>query len=265
VKPGGNDAATRIDPELARQSKRYLEEFISPEAEARRVASLDRAAIKRATKQAESYAGGKDTGRGVESLLARDPAERANYSNVDYRQRAIYDKARAEAADAFEALRVRRLGLKTDHALSERVGRALFGEPMDPMAEKLAGQLASSMDKLRIRGNVGGMTIPKRADFGLPQVHDVSRIAATPKSEWIEYTAPRVKRIYAEDGVLESSMSVKNYLANVYDAAVEDAAIIQSGKAGEVKLQSESRRIIFNNFNDWAQYSERFGHGDKNV
>ena len=160
---------------------------------------------------------------------------------------------------------MRRLGLKTDEVLSERVGRALFGEPMDATAQKLAGQLASSMDKLRVRADVAGMNIPKRKDFGLPQVHDVSRIASAPKNEWVEYTAPRVKRIYGEQGVLENPNHIRGYLEKVYDAAVEDAATLQSGiRSGELKLQSESRRIIFRNYNDRSEYSQRFGHGEKN-
>jgi hypothetical protein len=261
MRPAGNDAAMRIDPELARQSKQY-----QPEAEARRVSNLDRAAIERASSQAASYAGGKDMGRGIESLLARDPKERATYSNVDFRARAIYDKTRASAADAYEALRVHRLGLQTDDVLTERVGRAMFGEPADATTEKLAKQLASSMDRLRVEGNVAGMTIPKRRDFGLPQVHDVTRIAAEPKNQWVEYTTPLVKRIYSEGGTLENPTHIRSYLEKVYDAAVEDAGRLQAGaKAGDLKLQSESRRIIFRNFDDWMTYSQRFGHGEKNV
>lgn len=249
-----------------RAGKEYLETFIQPEAEARRVSNLDRAAIERAKSEAVSYAGGKDMGRGIESLLARDPKERATYSNVEYRSHAIYNKVRAQAADAHESLGVRRLGLQSDDVLAERVGRAMFGEPADGAAEKLARQLASSMDRLRVEGNVAGMTIPKRRDFGLPQVHDVSRIAAEPKNQWVDYTAPLVKRIYSEGGVLENPGHIRGYLEKVYDAAVEDAARLQAGaKAGDLKLQAESRRIIFRNFDDWKAYSDVYGHGGKGV
>ena len=133
------------------QAREMLEMFIQKTAEAKRVSELQILAQSRAVQAAKSHPDGIELG--IE-LLARDPSDKAGHiSNVDFRFQAIYN-------DAFEKLGVRRLGLATDDALAQRVGRAMFGESVDPEASRLAGELSSSMDQLRQLGNVGGMHIP---------------------------------------------------------------------------------------------------------
>jgi hypothetical protein len=251
------------DPENA---EKFLESFIQKQDEFRRVYERQVLAVKRATAEVLSHPDG--AGRGIESLLARDTRERAGgISNVDFRTRAIYDKARAETVDAYGALAVRRLGLVTDDDLAKRVGRGLFGERVDFEAKRLADEISRGMETLRLRANVAGMTIAKRKDFGLPQTHDLRRIAETPKDEWVDFTLPKVKRIYSEEapeGVLNEEFTRK-FLETMHDEAVVGAARLESGTAGNIRLESESRRIIFNNFDDWLGYSQRFGHGEKSV
>lgn len=239
-----------------------LEQFIQQTAEARRVRQLQVLATTRASNAAGAHPSGR--GRGVESLLARDTTERASSSNADFRARAIYDKARAMAADAYEKLGVRRLGLVTDDALADRVGRAMFGQSVDPEADKLGKELSSAMDMVRQRFNVAGGNIPKRKDFGLPQTHDARRIAAASKQEWVDFTLARVRRVYSGNQVIESPEFIRKFLEATYDQAAENSNQLASG-AGGIKLESESRRIVFRGYDDWSEYSKRFGHGEKNL
>lgn len=242
----------------------FLERFIQKTAETKRVNEIQVLAYRRARAAALSHPDGIE--RGVESLLARDPGDRAgNISNVDYRSRAIYDKARAMAADAFDKLGVRRLGLVSDDELAQRVGRAMFGQASDPEATRLAKELTSALDMVRQRGNVAGKHIERRRDFGLPQTHDVRRIASSTADEWIDFTLPLVRRVYSEGGPIESPVYIRKWLEAMYDEAKNSAAVLESGVAGSIKLESESRRIVFNGYDAWEQYSRRFGHGEKSL
>ena len=241
-----------------------LEKFIQATAEAKRVSEIEVLAGRRAIAAVKSHPDGFE--RGIESLLARDPGDRAGHiSNVDYRFRAIYDKARAMAADAYQQLGVRRLGLVSDDELAQRVGRAMFGEGSDPQASKLAKELSGAMDMVRQRGNVAGKHTARRRDFGLPQTHDVRLIANTTANEWVDFTMPLVRRVYSEGGPIESPVYIRKWLEAMHEEAVHSAAELESGVAGKIKLESDSRRIVFRGYDDWMQYSQRFGHGEKGL
>lgn len=241
----------------------YLERFITEAMEAKRVRQLQVLATKRTSEAIKVHPGGR--GKGIEALLARDVRQAApGVSNVDFRHRAVYDKARAMAVDAYEQLGVRRLGLVSDDELAQRVGRAMFNEAVDDTATGLGKQLSDAMDMLRQRFNVAGGNISKRKDFGLPQTHDLKRIADAGKKEFVDFTLPQVRRVYTEGGPVENPNHIRKWLEAMYDEAADKANEMTSG-AKDIRLETESRRIVFNGYGAWKTYSDRFGHGEKNL
>ena len=127
--------------------RQELEKYISRAAEQRRVREIEVGVYAQAAMNAASHPDGM--GAGIEALLARDPTERAGFSNIDFRAKAIYDKARAKAVDAYEKMAVRRFGLVVDDGLMDRVGAALFGQASDDEAAALARQLASAQSAVK--------------------------------------------------------------------------------------------------------------------
>lgn len=245
--------------------KRILETFIQKAQEARRVSELQVVTLGKAREAAKAHPRG--FGEGIEALLARDSRDDVGFiSNIDFRARAVYDKMRATAADAYEALGVRRLGLLQDEELAQRVGRTMFGEAGEAEATRLGKELSDAMDFGRLRFNVAGGQIGKRKHFGLPQVHDVRRIATTPKAEWVDFTLPRVKRVFVDGEAVQTVPGIQRFLENTYDLALDDAKRLESGgPPGNIKLTTESRNIEFRGYDAWEQYSKRFGHGDKGL
>lgn len=240
-----------------------LERFITETMEAKRVRQLQVLATKRTSEAIKVHPAGR--GKGIEALLARDVRQAApGVSNVDFRHRAVYDKARAMAVDAYEQLGVRRLGLVSDDELAQRVGRAMFNEGVDDQSKQLGKQLSDAMDMLRQRFNVAGGNIPKRKDFGLPQTHDLKRIADTGKDEFVDFTLPQVRRVYSEAGPIESPVYIRKWLEAMFDEVAGKADEMTSG-AKDIRLETESRRIVFNGYDAWKTYSDRFGHGQKNL
>lgn len=247
------------DDSLPDAANELLERFITETMEAKRVRQLQVLALKRTSEAIKVHPAGR--GKGIEALLARDVREAApGVSNVDFRHRAVYDKARAMTADAYEQLGVRRLGLVSDEELAQRVGRAMFNEGADAEAQRLGKQLTDAMDMLRQRFNVAGGNVPKRKDFGLPQTHDLRRIASAPKAEFVDFVLPRVRRVYSEAGPIESPVYIGKWLEAMYDEAASKADELTSG-ATDVRLETDSRRIVFNGYDAWKEYSDRFGHG----
>jgi ATP-dependent Zn protease len=66
------------------------------------------------------------------------------------------------------------------------------GSTGDASAREMAEAWAEASDYLRKRFNAAGGRIPKRKDWGLPQVHDTLAVRKATFQEWRDFIQPRL-------------------------------------------------------------------------
>ena len=118
----------------------------------------------------------KNKTTGLLTLLVKDlKGHRGDvtWSNIDNRSSAIEGQAHSLAADMLQNLHTTHLGWGQDRDTLLATVREIFGEATgNEKAAKSATAFAKAAEYLRERYNRAGGFIPKRNDWGMPQVND---------------------------------------------------------------------------------------------
>ena len=210
---------------------------------------------------------------GVMSKLVKDLKVHKGdtaWSNIDNRATAIEGQAHALATDMLEALHTTHLGWSQNRKLLLNVVKEIFGESTgDAKAAKAGKAFSESAEYMRQRYNRAGGFIAKRADWGMPQIHDQIKVARATEQEWIAYTMPMLNRdaMLSMDGRImsdaELSMAMKEFYKTTSTGGIHD--IEPGGFKGPGKMANrhqEHRFLVFKNADNWIEYQNKFGNPD---
>lgn len=207
---------------------------------------------------------------GVRTLLARDAKGRATWASVQTEARNILGQAHAFMSESLSLVRSRWLGLQRDTQLLRAGVHEMFGEATgDPLAKTLARSWAKVTEDFRLRFNRAGGAIPKRVDWGLPQLHDGVKVGRVAVAEWVEFTKDllNIERMTdVETGAPFTSDSLEIVLQGVYQTIKSNGLTdMVPGAQGGKKLanrRQEARFLVFRDADAWLQYQDRFGSGN---
>lgn len=192
-------------------------------------------------------------------------------SNIDARARAVRGQAHSRMADVLATFKQDLRGRTGQPAMLDNLAREAFGENTgDAAARELARAWTEATEWLRQRFNAAGGTIAKRADWGLPQTHDMLKVRKAGFEAWRSAIAPRLDRgrmIDERTGLPFSAESFELMLREVFETIRSDGMnkVTPSGAAGGRKLanrRSDSRFLIFKSADDWLAYNRDFGAGE---
>ena len=211
--------------------------------------------------------------RGVMSLLVKDVElhlGKSPWSNVDNRAHAVLGWLHSSWSEGLSGLRTRTLGLTQNRKRLLNVVRELFGKKTgDDLAAEFAKEWAVTAEKARIRFNRAGGNILKRADWGMLQSHNVSRVRKVSADEWVEFTVPLLDKkqmINAETGVPYTDREFGQMMLRMHEAIRTDGlSEMMPGEIGNRKLANMHREHRFLEFKDaeaWIKYQEKFGEHD---
>jgi hypothetical protein len=241
-------------------------------ARVRRQKGLQTLAMHRAMLQVKEHPSGIQTG--IMSLLVKDLGGRAGFSNVDFRAKAILGQYHAHFAEGLQKLRTTLFGLRQDSELARKVVREVFGENSgDDQARGIAKAWADTAEEARARFNQAGGAIPRRQDWGLPQVHDNLLVGKATREEWTRFVDDLVdhEKILDVDGRPMGDLERQLMLDRMYDTIRTDGLsdIVAEGRgrmgvdgAGLANRHRDHRVLVFKDADSWMKYMDRFGPKD---
>lgn len=235
---------------------------------------LQRAAQNRVLNNIKSYKG-KNIGEAMVAHLERDGRGNTPFSNVAGRAAALRGMAHAIMSDVIEQLRktsVLGRTTKQNRAKSEAMVREIFGENTgDAAAKDLAKAWKKAAEFLRLKFNEAGGDIPKREDWGMPQVHDNDAIRKAGKDTWKEFILPlldREKMVSFKTGKAMSDAEFDEVMSEIWETIATDgfSKIKETSVAGQGKSLARRRQdhrfLVFKDADSFMKYNEQFGGGD---
>jgi hypothetical protein len=214
------------------------------------------------------YAGGESLGKAAQALLDRD--EFAKYSNVEARRKAVLGQIYSKMDDVLATFRRRGVtGGLGNKAMAKDLVREVFGEDTGSAAAKeLAQSWSTAADYARQRFNAAGGAIPKRKDWGMPQIHDSMLVRKAGREEWTNFIRERLdleKMIDERTGLKFTPERLELALAQVFDSiATEGWNKVKPSGAGSGRSMAgrhqDHRFLAFKNADSWMEYQEKFGN-----
>ena len=215
----------------------------------------------------------KNKTTGLLTLLVKDLKGHkgdVTWSNIDNRSSAIEGQAHSLAADMLQNLHTTHLGWGQDRDTLLATVREIFGEATgNEKAAKSATAFSKAAEYLRERYNRAGGFIPKRNDWGMPQVHDQVRVSKAGMDDWIEYTLPKLNReaMVNADGRIMSDDELMQAMRESYKTVSTDGQNKKvpgafSGNGKMANRHQDSRFLVFKDADSWIEYQESFGSPD---
>ena len=262
--------------EAARQAGRETVRIIKREAlERKRRELLQVQAWKRIDRETRGYRtarGEEDPGAAFLALLDHD--DRASYSNVQARYRAVRARLLGRMENVLHHFRRNAVTVMRNKADTKNLVRELFGENTgDVSARELAKAFTETAEHARRKFNAGGGRIGKRADWGMPQLHDTLRVRKVTFEAWRNFIAPRLdtaRMIDAATGLPFTKGRLEFALRDVYETIRTDGfdKLRPSGVSAGTSLanrRADHRFLVFKNADGWMEYQERFGAGSNPI
>ncbi|MND31847.1 hypothetical protein D3C81_295170 [compost metagenome] len=162
------------------------------------------------------------------------------------------------------------LGIFTDKELVHKIVRERFGESTgDALAKKISDKMGDVFETMRDRFNRNGGDIGKLDNWGLPQTHNLEKIAQAGKEAWVSKAESLIdtRQYVHENGDYYSQQEIRSLLEYSYDTLSSDGANkIEVGRqaagAGTSKVTNrhgESRLLHFKDAESWLEYQSDFG------
>jgi len=215
----------------------------------------------------------KNKTTGLLSMLVRDlKAHKGDtaWSNIDNRSSAIEGQAHSMAADMLQNLHTTHLGWGQDRETLLATVREIFGETTgNEKAAKSATAFSKAAEYLRERYNRAGGFIPKRNDWGMPQVHEQVKVSKAGMDKWIEFTLPKLNReaMLNPDGRIMSDDELMEGMRDAFKTISTDGQNKKtpgafSGNSKMANRHQDSRFLVFKDADSWIEYQESFGSSD---
>ncbi|HAV4224644.1 TPA: hypothetical protein JIQ06_000800 [Acinetobacter baumannii] len=189
--------------------------------------------------------------------------------SIDSKARAIASIYRGELVDFYTNIKGG-LGVFTDQELVQKIVRERFGENTgDALAKKISDKMGDVFETMRDRFNRNGGDIGKLDNWGLPQTHNLEKIAKAGKEAWVNKAESLIdtRQYVHENGDYYSQQEIRSLLEYTYDTLSSDGANkIEVGRqatgGGTSKVTNrhgESRVLHFKDAESWMEYQAEFG------
>ncbi|EHU1763530.1 hypothetical protein AYA84_RS19915 [Acinetobacter baumannii] len=189
--------------------------------------------------------------------------------SIDSKARGIAAIYRGELVDFYTNIKGG-LGVFTDQDLVQKIVRERFGENTgDALAKKISDKMGDVFETMRDRFNRNGGDIGKLDNWGLPQTHNLEKIAKAGKEAWVNKAESLIdtRQYVHENGDYYSQQEIRSLLEYTYDTLSSDGANkIEVGRqatgGGTSKVTNrhgESRVLHFKDAESWLEYQSEFG------
>lgn len=213
--------------------------------------------------------GQKDMAAGFRALHDRDPF--APFDNVESRRKEILGRAHSMFEAALATFRRNLVGETRNKANLRNMVREVFGQNTgDRAAKELAESWVEVSEFLRKRANASGMAIPKRVDWGMPQLHDSLKVREMDREEWVAFVRPLLdmeKMVDYMSGTRPNDVGIQVILGEVWETISTRGfsnaePSMAAGKRKLANRRSDHRFLVFKDVDAWLTYHDRFGEGD---
>ncbi|ENW73624.1 TPA: hypothetical protein RP379_002139 [Acinetobacter baumannii] len=189
--------------------------------------------------------------------------------SIDSKARGIAAIYRGELVDFYTNIKGG-FGIFTDQELVQKIVRERFGESTgDALAKKISDKMGDVFETMRDRFNRNGGDIGKLDNWGLPQTHNLEKIAQAGKQAWLSKAESLIdtRQYVHENGDYYSQQEIRSLLEYTYDTLSSDGANkIEVGRqatgGGTSKVTNrhgESRVLHFKDAESWLEYQSDFG------
>lgn len=189
--------------------------------------------------------------------------------SIDSKARGIAAIYRGELVDFYTNIKGG-LGIFTDQELVQKIVRERFGESTgDALAKKISDKMGDVFETMRDRFNRNGGDIGKLDNWGLPQTHNLEKIAQAGKQAWVSKAESLIdtRQYVHENGDYYSQQEIRSLLEYTYDTLSSDGANkIEVGRqatgGGTSKVTNrhgESRVLHFKDADAWLRYQNKYG------
>ncbi|MGB1271063.1 MAG: hypothetical protein ACPG5T_03235, partial [Endozoicomonas sp.] len=213
--------------------------------------------------------GQKDMAAGYRALVDRD--EFARYDNLESRRKEILGRSHSILSDVLATFRRNLLGETRNKANLRNMVHEIFGRKTgDNAASELAEAWSEAAEFLRMRANRGGMAIPKRKDWGMPQTHNTLKVREVEMQEWVNFVRNKVdpkRLIDYSRGFSPNSLEIDLILREAYETITTEGfsnsdPALTAGRQKLGNKRAEHRYLPFKDSEAWLEYHDRFGEGD---
>ena len=212
--------------------------------------------------------GQQDMNKAALSFFEQDATSK--YASITQLQQTIERSATRKMDKFLATFRRDLLGRTRNKAQLSNMIKEVFGENTgDASARELSLAWKEASEYLRKRFNAAGGSIPKRADWGLPQQHSTVKVRQASFEEWRDFIAPRLdldKMKDMETGLPFSQQKLEIALKDVYETIRTDgmSKVKPGGRpVGGKSLanrNTDHRFLAFKNADGWMEYQEKFGN-----
>ncbi|EPH0067305.1 hypothetical protein PTV76_000689 [Acinetobacter baumannii] len=189
--------------------------------------------------------------------------------SIDSKARGIASIYRGELVDFYTNIKGG-LGIFTDQELVQKIVRERFGENTgDALAKKISDKMGDVFETMRDRFNRNGGDIGKLDNWGLPQTHNLEKIAKAGKEAWVNKAESLIdtRQYVHENGDYYSQQEIRSLLEYTYDTLSSDGAnkievgrqATGSGTSKVTNRHGESRVLHFKDAESWLEYQSEFG------
>ncbi|MEQ1141843.1 hypothetical protein [Acinetobacter soli] len=189
--------------------------------------------------------------------------------SINSKARAIAAIYRGDLVDFYTNVKGA-AGIFTDAELVQKIVRERFGDSTgDPLAKKISDKMGDVFETMRERFNRNGGDIGKLDNWGMPQTHNLAKIAKAGKEAWVNKAESLIdtRQYVKENGDYYSQQEIRSLLEYTYDTLSSDGANkIEVGRqragGGTSKVtnrNAESRVLHFKDANAWLEYQNEFG------
>ncbi|WP_336148396.1 hypothetical protein [Acinetobacter ursingii] len=205
----------------------------------------------------------------VVDRMVASHGDMSGIQSIDSKARAIAAIYRGDLVDFYTNVKGA-AGIFTDAELVQKIVRERFGDSTgDPLAKKISDKMGDVFETMRERFNRNGGDIGKLDNWGMPQTHNLAKIAKAGKQAWVNKAESLIdtRQYVKENGDYYSQQEIRSLLEYTYDTlSTGGANKIEVGRqragGGTSKVtnrNAESRVLHFKDANAWLEYQNEFG------
>ncbi len=243
--------AIDIQEQLARKNKIAFQDILT---QSKNLAALDHDRL---------------TSMEVVDRMVAAHGDMSGIQSINSKARAIAAIYRGDLVDFYTNVKGA-AGIFTDAELVQKIVRERFGDSTgDPLAKKISDKMGDVFETMRERFNRNGGDIGKLDNWGMPQTHNLAKIAKAGKDAWVSRAESLIdtRQYVKENGDYYSQQEIRSLLEYTYDTLSSDGANkIEVGRqragGGTSKVtnrNAESRVLHFKDANAWLEYQNEFG------
>lgn len=205
----------------------------------------------------------------VVDRMVANHGDMSGIQSINSKARAIAAIYRGDLVDFYTNVKGA-AGIFTDAELVQKIVRERFGDSTgDPLAKKISDKMGDVFETMRERFNRNGGDIGKLDNWGMPQTHNLAKIAKAGKEAWVNKAESLIdtRQYVKENGDYYSQQEIRSLLEYTYDTlSTGGANKIEVGRqragGGTSKVtnrNAESRVLHFKDANAWLEYQNEFG------